>query len=122
MKQQFIISTLFLLASCANNQQPTKQIITDGLIVGKWQMVEYGSGTVNALDTITFYENGKMDYPSETGEFTYRLIKPDSLIIYNRGFGEQHYKILKLSNDSLIKQLGRQKIYADSRRTCKWRN
>lgn len=114
MKQQFIISTLFLLASCANNQQPTKQIITDGLIVGKWQMVEYGSGTVNALDTITFYENGKMDYPSETGEFTYRLIKPDSLIIYNRGFGEQHYKILKLSNDSLIKQLGRQKIYADS--------
>ena len=114
MKQQFIISTLFLLASCANNQQPTKQIITDGLIVGKWQMVEYGSGTVNALDTISFYENGKMDYPSETGEFTYRLIKPDSLIIYNRGFGEQHYKILKLSNDSLIKQLGRQKIYADS--------
>ena len=114
MKQQFIISTLFLLASCANNQQPTKQIITDGLIVGKWQMVEYGSGTVNALDTISFYENGKMDYPFETGEFTYRLIKPDSLIIYNKGFGEQHYKILKLSNDSLIKQIRRQRIYADS--------
>ena len=114
MKQQFIISTLFLLASCANNQQPTKQIITDGLIVGKWQMVEYAGGSANALDTISFYENGKMDYPFEIGEFTYRMIKPDSLIIYNKGFGEQHFKILKLSNDSLIKQLGRQRIYADS--------
>ena len=77
-------------------------------------MVEYAGGNVNALDTISFYENGKMDYPSETGEFTYRLIKPDSLIIYNRGFGEQHYKILKLFNDSLIKQIRRQKIYANS--------
>lgn len=114
MKQQFIISTLFLLASCANNQQPTKQIITDGLIVGKWQMVEYAGGSVNALETISFYENGKMDYPFETGEFTYRFITSDSLAIYNRGFGEQHYKILKLSNDSLIRQLRRQRIYADS--------
>lgn len=26
---------------------------------------------VNALDTITFYENGKMDNPFETGEFAY---------------------------------------------------
>ena len=114
MKQQFIISTLFLLASCANNQQPTKQIITDGLIVGKWQMVEYGGGYVNALDTLGFYKNGKADCPPETGEFTYRLIKPDSLIIYNKGFGEQHFKILKLSNDSLIRRIKRQIIYADS--------
>ena len=114
MKQQFIISTLFLLASCANNQQPTKQIITDGLIVGKWQMVEYGGGYVNALDTLGFYKNGKADCPPEMGEFTYRLVKSDSLIIYNKGFGEQHYKVLKLSNDSLIKQLRLQRIYADS--------
>lgn len=77
-------------------------------------MVGYGSGTVNALDTITFYENGKMDYPFETGEFTYRYITSDSLAIYNHGFGEQHYKILKLSNDSLIKRIRRQRIYADS--------
>ena len=77
-------------------------------------MVEYGSGYVNALDTLGFYKNGKADCPPETGKFTYRLIKPDSLIIYNKGFGEQHYKILKLSNDSLIRQLRRQRIYADS--------
>ena len=105
---------VLLLGSCENHQQSANHTIIDSLIVGKWQMVEYGSGSVNALDTITFYENGKMDYPFETGEFTYHFITSDSLAIYNRDFGEQHYKILKLSNDSLIRQLRRQKIYADS--------
>ena len=102
---------LLLVYSCGNKQQ---SVSIDNLIVGKWKIVEYGSGYVNALDTLGFYKNGKADCPPETGEFTYRLIKPDSLIIYNKGFGEQHYKILKLSNDSLIKQLRRQRIYADS--------
>lgn len=55
-----------------------------------------------------------MSIPFEIGEFTYRLIKPDSLIIYNKDFGEQHFKILKLSNDSLIRQIRRQRIYASS--------
>ena len=77
-------------------------------------MVEYADGSVDALNTILFYENGKMDYPFETGEFTYRFITSDSLAIYNHDFGEQHYKILKLSNDSLIRQIRRQRIYADS--------
>ena len=77
-------------------------------------MVEYADGYVNVLDTLSFHKNGKADCPPETGEFTYRFIKSDSLIIYNKGFGEQHFKILKLSNDSLIKQLRRQKIYADN--------
>lgn len=76
-------------------------------------MVEYGSGSVNALDTISFYKNGKADCPPETGEITYHFITSDSLAIYNRGFGEQHYKILKLSNDSLIRQIKRQRVYAD---------
>ena len=105
--------SVLLFVSCGNKQQSTNTAI-DSLIVGKWKMVEYGSGYVNALDTLGFYKNGKADCPPETGKFTYRLIKPDSLIIYNKGFGEQHYKILKLSNDSLIKQIRRQRIYADS--------
>lgn len=96
----FTMSVL-LFVSCGNKQQSTNTAI-DSLIVGKWKMVEYVGGSVNALDTISFYENGKMDYPFETGEFTYRFIASDSLAIYNHGFGEQHYKILKLSNDSLI--------------------
>lgn len=114
MKQMpfyLIMLVLSLIYSCENKKQ---SVSTDNLIVGKWKMVEYGSGYVNALDTLSFYKNGKADCPPETGEFTYHLIKPDSLIIYNKGFGEQHFKILKLSNDSLIKQIRRQRIYADS--------
>lgn len=120
MKTIFLISATIIVLLTYNRM---KQIINDSntlmqkeyvSIIGKRKMVEYGGGSVNALDTISFYKNGKMDYPFETGKFTYRLIKPDSLIIYNKGFGEQHYKILKLSNDSLIKQIRRQRIYADS--------
>ena len=117
MKQSvfyFFISAILLLYSRSNEQQSANHAIINSLIVGKWQMIEYGDGSVNALDTISFYENGKMDYPFETGEFTYRFITSDSLVIYNHDFGEQHYKILKLSNNSLIRQLRRQKIYADS--------
>ena len=106
----FTMLTLLRIWSCDNKQQ---SVSIDNLIVGKWEMVEYGGGCVNALDTLSFYKNGKADCPPETGEFTYYLIKPDSLIIYNKGFGEQHFKILKLSNDSLIKQIRRQRIYAD---------
>ena len=114
MKQMpfyLIMLVLSLIYSCENKKQ---SVSIDNLIVGKWRMVEYGSSYVNALDTLCFYKNGKADCPPETGEFTYHLIKPGSLIIYNKGFGEQHFKILKLSNDSLIKQLRRQRIYADS--------
>lgn len=106
-----IMLVLSLIYSCENKKQ---SVSIDNLIVGKWKIVEYGSGYVNALDTLGFYKNGKADCPPETGEFTYHLIKPDSLIIYNKGFGEQHFKILKLSNDNLIKQIRRQRIYADS--------
>ena len=107
----FTMLTLLLIWSCDNKQQ---SVSIDNLIVGKWKIVEYGSGYVNALDTLGFYKNGKADCPPETGEFTYHLIKPDSLIVYNRGFGEQYFKILKLSNDSLIRRIRRQIIYADS--------
>ena len=101
MKHLFysIMLALLLVYSCGNKQQ---SVSIDNLIIGKWRMVEYGGGYVKALDTLSFYKNGKADCQPETSEFAYRLIKPDSLIIYNKGFGEQHFKILKLSNDSLI--------------------
>lgn len=110
----FTMFALLLIGGCGKKLQSTNCAFIDHLIVGKWEMVEYASGSVNALDTISFYKNGKMDYPFETGEFTYRFIASDSLAIYNHGFGEQHYKILTLSNDSLIRQIKRQKVYADS--------
>ena len=111
MKFSFIMLALLLVCSCGNKQQ---SVSINNMIVGKWKIAEYGGGCVNALDTLCFYKNGKADCPPETGEFTYRFIKSDSLIIYNKGFGEQHFKILKLSNDSLIRQISRQRIYADS--------
>ena len=107
---------MLFFTDCNNKKLNTIGDFDIELIIGKWRwrMIEYGGGSVNALDTIMFYENGKMDYPFEAGDFTYRFIASDSLAIYNHGFGEQHYKILELSNDSLIKQLRRQRIYADS--------
>lgn len=98
-----------LIGGCSNKQQPTND-----LIVGKWRMVEYAGGYVNALDTLSFYKNEKANCPPEIGELTYGFITSDSLAIYNHGFGEQHYKILKLSGDSLIMKIRRQRIYADS--------
>ena len=108
-----IMLALLFVGGCSNKPQSTNTII-GSLLVGKWQLIDYGGGYVNALDTLDFYKDGKADCPPETGEFTYRFIKSDSLIIYNKGFGEQHYKIPKLSNDSLIRRISRQKIYADS--------
>ena len=116
MKYIFSVATIVILffTDCNNKKLNTIGNFDIELLVGKWKMVEYGGGSVNALETISFYENGKMDYPFETGEFTYRFITSDSLAIYNHGFGEQHYKILKLSGDSLIMKIRRQRIYADS--------
>lgn len=54
----FTMSVL-LFVSCGNKQQSTNTAI-DSLIVGKWKMVEYAGGSANALDTISFYENGKI--------------------------------------------------------------
>ena len=108
-----IMLALLFVGGCSNKSQSTNTII-GSLIVGKWRMIEYGGGSVSSLDAISFYKNGKMDYPFETGDFTYRFIASDSLAIYNHGFGEQHYKILELSNDSLIRQIRRQRIYTDS--------
>ena len=110
----FTMFALLLICGCGSKPQSNNHASIDSLIVGKWKMVEYAGGYVNVLDTLSFHKNGKADCPPETGEFTYHLIKPDSLIIYNKGFGEQHFKILKLSNDNLIKQIRRQRIYADS--------
>ena len=107
----FTMLTLLLIWSCDNKQQ---SVSIDNLIVGKWRMVEYGGGCVNALDTLSFYKNGKADCPPETGEFTYHFITSNSLIIYNRDFGEPHYNILKLSGDNLIMKIRQQRIYADS--------
>lgn len=59
------VSLLYMLplqfiGGCGNKQQSTK-IAIDNLIVGKWKIVEYAGGYVNALNTLSFYNNGKAD-------------------------------------------------------------
>ena len=110
----FTMFALLLIGGCGKKLQSTNCAFIDHLIVGKWRMVEYVGGSVNALDTLSFYKNGKAVCPTETGEFTYHFITSNSLIIYNRDFGEPHYNILKLSGDNLIMKIRQQRIYADS--------
>ncbi|ROS80620.1 hypothetical protein EEL35_08240 [Muribaculaceae bacterium Isolate-042 (Harlan)] len=66
-------------------------------------------------DTICFNAEGNF-YRSlnESGEWSYKHINSDSLIIYNKDFGEQRFRIIKLSNDSLILQLKENVIYGDT--------
>ena len=52
----FIMLVLPFIYSCENRQ---KSVSLDNLIVDKWQMVEYAGDSVNTLDTLSFYKNGK---------------------------------------------------------------
>lgn len=85
-------------------------------LIGKWLLVEYDSiKSVNSNDTITFHTEGSFYRTlNESGEWSYKYINPDSLIIYNKNFGEQRFRIVELSNDSLILQLKENIIYEDT--------
>lgn len=85
-------------------------------LIGKWLLVEYDSiKSVNSNDTITFHaEDSFYRTLNEAGAWSYKYINPDSLIIYNKDFGEQRFRIIELSNDSLILQLKENVIYGDT--------
>lgn len=87
-------------------------------LIGKWLLVEYASiNSVSSNDTIAFHAEGSFYRTlNEAGEWSYKYINPDSLIIYNKSFGEQRFRIIELSNDSLILQLKENVIYGDT--TC----
>lgn len=51
---------------------------------------------------------------NESGEWSYKYINHDSQIIYNKNFGEQRFRIIEPSNDSLILQLKENVIYGDT--------
>lgn len=86
------------------------------ILIGKWLLVEYDSiKSVKSNDTIFFHaEDSFYRILNEAGEWSYKYINPDSLIIYNKDFGEQRYRIIKLSSDSLILQLKENIIYRDT--------
>lgn len=98
-----------------SNKSDTMTQRRDNLI-GKWLLVEYASiNSVNSNDTITFHAEGSFYRTlNEAGEWSYKYINPDSLIIYNKDFGEQRFRIIELSNDSLILQLKENVVYGDT--------
>ena len=79
-------------------------------------MVEYDSiKPIKLNDTIHFNtDDSYYRTLNESGEWSYKYINPDSLIIYNKDFGEQRFRIIKLSNDSLILQLKENVIYGNT--------
>ena len=116
----FLITLIILFAfGCGSKLESNKSdaITQHGdTLIGKWLLVEYASiKSVNSNDIITFLAGGGFYRTlNESGEWSYKYINPDSLIIYNKNFGEQRFRIIKLSNDSLILQLKENVIYGDT--------
>lgn len=116
----FLITLIILFAfGCGSKLESNKSdaITQHGdTLIGKWLLVEYASiKSVNSNDIITFHAEGSFYRTlNESGEWSYKYINPDSLIIYNNNFGEQRFRIIKLSNDSLILQLKENVIYGDT--------
>lgn len=106
----------FGCGSKAESNQFDNTIQRNDTLIGKWLLVEYDSiKPIKLNDTIRFNtDDSYYRTLNESGEWSYKYINPDSLIIYNMDFGEQRFRIIKLSNDSLILQLKENIIYGDS--------
>lgn len=95
----------FCFISCEGNNNEEK--INPANILGEWRyIVDYGNSEVvlSFNDSIVydcFYINGKTSYKGAE-KYTYS-IQGDSLII-NYEYSNSEYKILKLTEDSLILQ------------------
>ncbi len=116
----YLITLMMLCAfGCGSKHESNKYdnlIRHRDILIGKWLLVEYDSiKSVKSNDTIFFHAEGSFYRTlNEAGEWSYKYVNPDSLIIYNKDFGEQRFRIIKLSNDSLILQLKENIIYRDT--------
>lgn len=116
----FLINLIILCAfgcgSKAESNQSDNIIQRNDTLIGKWLLVEYDSiKPIKLNDTIHFNtDDSYFRTLNESGEWSYKYINPDSLIIYNKDFGEQRFRVIKLSNDSLILQLKENVIYGDT--------
>lgn len=106
----------FGCGSKAESNQSDNIIQSNDTLIGKWLLVEYDSiKSIKLNDTIHFNtDDSYYRTLNELGEWSYKYINPESLIIYNKDFGEQRFRIIKLSNDSLILQLKENVIYGDT--------
>lgn len=94
-----IVSLLtWLLRSCYYNHKP------ESVLYGNWSKVDSEDGYNDHV--LTFDWNGEY-YNSNTGSeaWNYKFIEPDSLILYPYVLYEERYKILNLSEDTLIVRL-----------------
>ena len=116
----FLINLIMLCTfgcgSKAESNQSDNIIQRNDTLIGKWLLVEYDSiKPIKLNDTIHFNtDDSYYRTLNESGEWSYKYINPDSLIIYNKDFGEQRFRIIKLSNDSLILQLKENVIYGNT--------
>lgn len=107
MKILPIIICLIFLSLFACKQNQSVEPINPAYIVGEWRyIVEYGNSEVAKAFNDTsvsdcFYFHGKISYKGAE-QYSY-YIHNDSLII-NYEYGDVEYKILKLTEDSLILQ------------------
>ena len=83
----------------------------ESVLYGNWCLVD--SCDIPYYHILTFDWNGKY-YDSNTGSeaWNYEFIESDSLILYNHAFYEERYKILYLTEDSLIIRLSESIFHA----------
>lgn len=96
---------IWLLRSCYYDHKP------ESVLYENWEMVD--SCSLNKNPILTFDWNGEY-YDSNTGHevWNYRFIKPDSLILYHHALYEERYKILNLTEDTLIVRLSENIFHA----------
>lgn len=107
-KSLYLLDLMFLLSACSNHKSASP-------LYGEWQMIDWNGEGKPALDiSLTFKNHGKyQDSRSEDAIWYYEYIEPDSLILFHHGLYEERYKILSLSNDTLVLQLSESIIHAE---------
>lgn len=104
------IALMVLLSACSNPKSASP-------LYGEWQMIDWNGEGKPSLDiSLIFKNNGEyQDSRSEDAIWNYEFFEPDSMILYHHGFYEERYKILSLSNDSLIILLKESKFHAEEK-------
>lgn len=109
-KNDLGIVLIGLLSACSTPQ-------SDAPLYGEWQMIDWNGEGKPMLDiSLKFQANGEyQDSRSDDAIWNYEYFEPDSLILYHHSFYEERYKILSLSNDTLIIALKESKFHAEEK-------
>lgn len=110
-----IICIIFVACSNTKKEDRSIRTIYEPSLYGKWQMTDWNGEGKPELDIwFDFNRNGEYtDSRSDDAIWNYRYIEPDSLILYHHGVYEERYKILTISNNSLIIELSESLFYTE---------